>query len=207
MWFNRNRRLILSFLFILILIRICTPSPRELEKAEPVKPRFEEPSSPNELKSYEQLEYEQIQKIKDQPSLVLPTYLLMVALVLIVFLFQRKNILKYLMPQRVRFGARIFRAGGVLLVKISIENKTRNTIEFEQPVIVFSSIMKNRRFKLTSGDFPLMLAPDTSHSITFSPEKIISTQPEIKKMPFAAFEVVASNGKKYRTLPRLIRFQ
>jgi hypothetical protein len=204
LWFNRNRRTILTVLFVLLLIQICTPRRSSTGSIESVKPHFEEPVG-NELKSYEQLEYEQYEKYKEHQSPMLTTYIFLVVAVLVLFLVQRKRILHYLIPQRVTFGARFFSSNGIRLVKITIENNTRQTIEFDHPVVKFSSIAKNRKFRLTSGDFPLMLSSGTSHSITFSTDKMVGAAPDIATMPFVSIEISASNGKTYRTLPRFVK--
>lgn len=205
-WFQRNRRIIFTMLFILILIQICTPPREASERYVPPKPTFEEPKG-NELKSYEQLEYEQIEKFREQKSPLLPTYLFIVAATLVIFILQRKNIMQRLVPQRVMFNADFIKSANGHLIKITIDNKTRQTIELEHPLIKFSTIVKSRKFKITSDDFPLMLAPGTSHSIVFSPGKIVDAMPELNSMPFVNIEINASNGKRYSTLPRINRIK
>ena len=205
-WLNRHRRTIFYTLIFALLFQICTSQPKNSAPEEQKKTEYHESAGENQLKSYEQLEDEQIKKISDQQSPAIYTYLLMVALVLIVFLIQRKNLLQYLIPQRVTVSSSLIRNQQQNLIKLRMINRTRETVEFNHAVLIFSTLRKSRNFKLSNDDFPLLLSPDTGHAITFSIDKLTDNIPELKKFPFVRLEI--QTGKKtYKTLPSWIRWR
>ncbi len=206
-WLARHRRTIFTTLIFILLVQICTRPSDNYAPEAPATPTYQQPTGANQLKSYEQLEQEQIQKYSEQQSPALYTYLLMVGLVLIIFLIQRKNLLRYLIPQRVAVSSSLIRNQAQYLIKLRLVNRTRQTVEFNQPVLVFSNLKRSRSFKLSNEDFPLMLSPDTGHAITFSINKLSDAIPELRQFPFVHLEINTSGGKTHKTLPRWIRWK
>ncbi len=204
---SRHRRTIFTTLIFLLLFQICTRPTDKPISTEPEKVVYQQPTQSNQLKSYEQLEQEQIQKYNENQSPAIYTYLLMVALVLIVFLIQRKNLFRYIVPKRVSVSSSLIKSQSQYLIKLRLLNRTNQTIEFRQPILVFSTLRKSRNFKLSNDDFPLLLSPDTGHGITFSINKLTDTLPELKKFPFVHLEIEMAGSKKYKTLPRWIRWK
>ncbi|MGV8829166.1 MAG: hypothetical protein ACWA6U_12720 [Breznakibacter sp.] len=206
-WLAKHRRTIFTTLVFILLIQICSgPKDNNIPK-EPQTAAYQQPPDANQLKSYEQLEQEQIKKYSEQQSPALYTYLLMVALVLIIFLIQRKNLLRYLIPQRVAVSSSLIRNQSQYLIKLRLVNSTRQTVEFNQPMLVFSNLKRSRSFKLSNEDFPLMLSPDTGHAITFSINKLSDAIPELREFPFVHMEINTTGGKNHKTLPRWIRWK
>lgn len=200
-WLAQNRRTIFTVLIVLLLLRICTGPAERSHTSKEETITYAEPGA-NQLKSFDQLQHEQIEKYRNQESPTLLPYILMVALAAALFLIQRKKLLRLLKIQRVAVASKVIKANKTVLVKLEIENRTQNTIEATTPTLVFSNLIHTKKFRLNNTDFPMLLAPGTSHSITFAIDKIIEIQSDLNSKPFIHVELTTGQ-KTHRTLPKL----
>ena len=116
----------------------------------------------------------------------------MTGLVLLVFVATRRGWLLKIMPPMVISSLKISTQKGTKgrLAKYSINNHTRNSLTFYEPVIIFGSLTKKaRKFRIKGGDsqnlFPLILTPSTSHQLNIRLEQFLAHTTELKHYSWA----------------------
>jgi hypothetical protein len=133
-------------------------------------------------------------------------YLLMVAMVLLVFVAQRRGWLVKLFPRVVVLRCTPFKLNGQRALRIFFMNAKRENVVFDEPIVDFLWFGKKKSFKLSlkSGNitFPLTMTPSTAHSMVVDLGKIHAISPETKKALFLRVSMTV-NGKTMRSFPRL----
>jgi hypothetical protein len=217
-YYHKNRRFIIAGLGFLLLLQICgrggnvTPKKESGdESGTPVKIHFDTLANGDE--SLEQVFYESLTKPDDEPP---PKYnplfmemLLMTSLILIFYLAQKRGWIGKLMPAWVFVSIKKSksRAGGETLLHLEINNKTKDSITFEPPVLTFKRYSKTKRFKIKGSEgqslFPLTLMPDTGHKLVINIDRFKKSMPELKKYKNISISIEADNGKTYNAKPNV----
>ncbi len=165
-FYRQYRIWIIGGLFFLIMMQVCSYGAKNHSSID--SQSFQE-----EMLDHEDLESLTVPPV-DQPKERKPLndniLLLMGAGLLFYFALKRKLFYK-IMPSIVwiSLSTRRIKSSKVRLARIQVTNKTKESITFEAPVLVFRNLTgKPRRFKLKNGIddlFPLTLTPNTSHSV------------------------------------------
>ena len=94
------------------------------------------------------------------------------------------------------------RVTGRQLLKISVQNNTREGITFLSPMVIFRYWGKERRFRLRSSDqkdmFPLTLTGGTSHRLVIDLDHFYERLPELKKSNRVGAAIETTGGKSYK---------
>ncbi len=214
-FYYRNRKLLIGGLAFLLLLQLCnrgaqTPERSHPKKRETLKIQLPEETMPNGEESLERAFYEGLEKpAKDEPAYnpLFMEFLFMTALVFIFYIAGKSGWLKSLMPKFVIVRARTVKSkvnGNTLLV-IEINNKTRDSVTFEPPVLVFRRYSKERKFRIKGGEgefvFPLTLMPDTGHRVVVDIDRFRDKFPDIRKFNKISVLITADNGKTYKVKP------
>ena len=214
-FYYRNRKLLIGGFAFLLLLQLCSRG------AKPPVQKDEQPENgasvqlpldtlPNGEESLERAFYEGLSKKAEEAPEYNPLFtefLLMTLLVLLFYVAGRRGWLRKIMPAKVIIRARTQKSIGNdnLLLIIEINNKTKDSVTFEPPVLVFKRYSKERKFRLRGGDgdfvFPLTLMPDTGHRVVINIDKLKSRMPEIKKYKKITIVISADNGKTYTVKP------
>ena len=214
-FYLRNRKLLIGGFAVLLLLQICSrgaqpPVEKHQSKEHAESIQLPVDTLPNGEESLERAFYEGLEKRAEEPQGYNPLFmefLLMTLLVLLFYVAGRRGWIRRLMPAKVVIRARTQKSntiGNTLLI-IEINNKTKDSVTFEPPVLVFKRFSKERKFKIKGGDgdfvFPLTLMPDTGHRIVIDIDRIRSQVPEIKKYNKIIVIIDADNGKTYKIKP------
>ena len=214
-FYYRNRKLLIGVFAFLLLLQLCSrgaqaPSESQHKKRETIRIEVPEDTLSNGEESLEKAFYEGMTKpAEKQPEFnpLFMEFLLMTALVLIFYIVGKRGWLRKLMPAMVIIKARTVksRAAGDLLLAIEINNKTKDSITFEPPILIFKRFRKVRKFKIKGGGgenvFPLTLMPDTGHKVIINLDRFKERIPEIKKYNKVNILITADNGKTYKVKP------
>lgn len=215
-FYNRNRRFIIAGLGFVVLMQICgrggnlVPTKKSSEKSESSAAiHFDTLANGDE--SLEQVFYESLTKPETEPQ---PKYnplfmemLLMTGLILIFYLAQKRGWMKKLMPAWVFVRVKKSKNGisGEALLHLEINNKTKESITFEAPILTFRRYGKTKKFKIKGSEgqqlFPLTLMPDTGHKLVINIDRFKMGVPELKKYKNITISVDADNGKTYNAKP------
>ena len=214
-FYIRNRKLLIGGFAFLLLLQLCSrgaqaPGQNDPKKRETLKIHIPEDTLPNGEESLEKAFYEGLSKsAEDTPAYnpVLVEFLLMTALILIFYIAGKRGWLKKLLPAMVVIRAKKVKSnrnGNTLLV-IEINNKTRDSVTFEPPVLIFKRYGKERKFRIKGGEgefvFPLTLMPDTAHKVIIDIDRFKERIPEIRKFNNISVVISADNGKTYKVKP------
>ena len=210
---------ILMGLFFMFLINLChrpTPnrtSQREESRQEAVRDTASDGDGTS-LKSLEELMRERQAEQEQQPGGgFFSTFVLLLLGVAIVWVARQKwaqAMWEQWFPGKVKFRVNKVkdRVTGRKLLRISIENKTREGLTFLPPMIVFSSWGKERRFRIRGNNqdemFPLTLTPGTGHRVVMDLEQFFEKIPDLKGANRIGAVIETTDGKRYKkfVLPR-----
>ncbi len=217
-FYHKNRRFIISGLAFIVLLQICgrggniAPKKESAQKSgTPLSIHFDTLANGDE--PLEQVFYESLTKPDDEPQ---PKYnplfmemLLMTSLILIFYLAQKRGWIKKLMPAWVFVKVKKSKNGhnGDTLLHLEINNKTKDSITFEPPVLTFKRFSKTKRFKIKGSEgqpiFPLTLMPDTGHKLVINIDRFKKSMPKLKMYKNISISIDADNGKTYNTKPNV----
>ncbi|MDR2928456.1 MAG: hypothetical protein LBV41_09725 [Cytophagaceae bacterium] len=124
-----------------------------------------------------------------------------------IYYAHKKGIFRRVLPGSVSFRAALFKkqVTGSLLMQINLQNRSRKTITFLSPNVIFKTLWgSQRKFNIRNSTFPLTLMPGTGETLTFEIDKFQNRIPELKKYNFLKAEIKTVDGKVYKTfaLPR-----
>jgi len=207
---------ILIGLFFLFLVNLChRPAPNRTSRPEDTRQESVRDTTDDDryLKSYEELMRERRAEQEQRPGSFFFTFVLLLLGVAIVWIARQKwaqSLWQQWFPGKVKFRVSKVKDGvtGRKLLRISIENKTREGLTFLAPMIVFSSWGKERRFRIRGNNqedmFPLTLTPGTGHRVVLDLEQFYEKLPELKGSNRVGASVETTDGKQYKkfVLPR-----
>jgi len=214
-FYYRNRKLLIGGFAFLLLLQLCSrgaqqPVSKEHEKDKTVDIQLPPDTLSNGEKSLEKAFYEGLEDRAEEPQGYNPLFmefLLMTALVLLFYIAGKRGWLKKLMPAKVIIRARTQKSkalGNTLLI-IEINNKTKESVTFDPPVLVLKRYTKERKFRIKGGDgefvFPLTLMPDTGHKVIIDIDRLKEQMPDVKKFNKIVITISADNGKVYKVKP------
>ncbi len=214
-FYYRNRNMLIGGFAFLLFLQLCSrgaraPSEPQQKKRESIRIEVPEDTLPNGEESLEKAFYEGMTKpAEKQPEYnpLLMEFLLMTVLVLIFYVAGKRGWIKKLMPAMVIIKARTAKSSATedLLLAIEINNKTKDSVTFDPPVLIFKRFGKERKFRIkgSSGEniFPLTLMPDTGHKLIININRFKEHIPEIKKYNKINILITADNGKTYKVKP------
>lgn len=217
-YYRKNRRFIIGGLAFLLLLQICNRGGKVATKSDSseeqtVHENVQFDTLANGEESLEQVFYETLTKPETEPQ---PKYnpifmqlLLMTSLILIFYLAQKRGWVRKLMPAWVfvRVKTKKNKHTGEKLLHLEINNKTKDSITFNPPVLTFKRYNKTKHFKIKGGDgqtiFPLTLMPDTGHKLVINLDRFKKNVPELKKFKNVSISIDADNGKTYNAKPNI----
>ncbi len=210
-FWQKYRNLIVGGLFFFLIINFCNrqaPSPRESPRVETeTGKKVEAPINGQEgkyLKSYEELMRQRIAREENRPSPFIITLILLVVGVFVVWQYQNRWKDKWF-PGRVYFKAVKLRdkVTGRKLLRLSLANRSKESLTFMPPLIVFKRWGTVRQFRLKGSNsddmFPLTLTPGTSHNIVVDLDRFFEKLPELKNFNRVGGSVSTSAGVEYRS--------
>lgn len=196
--YRQYRIWIIGGLFFLIMMQVCSYGARDHSNVEPQS--FKE----------EKLEQEDLESLTvtpvDQPKERKPlndNILLLMGVGLLFYFVLKRKLLQKIMPSIVwvSLSTRRIKSSKVRLARIQVINKTKDSITFEAPVLVFKNLTgKPRRFKLKNGIdnlFPLTLTSNTSHSVNIDIDQFRLKAGVGDSHRWMKVEVEAHNQKVY----------
>jgi hypothetical protein len=197
-FYKRNRLPIIIGLAIVVLLQWCQlqaekkyrlAQPSTTEQVAPLKPEVAPPSN------------------APQQNPWMP-YLLMVGMVLLVFVAQRRGWLMKLFPRIVIIKGNPFVADNKQMLRIFFMNAKKENISFDAPIVEFLKLGKTKSFKLSmkAGDvmFPLTLTTSTAHSMVVDLEKIYAASPEVRRYPFVRVRMTVNGKRMAKSWPRIV---
>ena len=202
-FWKRNKILIISLLVILIFADWCT---RAVLRPKPLPQSHKEFTYPDEgyKEDNKTIRYdfdtEQVPQRNPLPSL-----LLLFVVVTVIYYAYRKGKLNKFLPGFVLFNAVLIQEKSTqrLLMKLNVQNKSKETITFVSPNIVFKKMTgKQRKFNIKNNTFPLTLTHGTGQTLTFDIDKFWSMIPDLKGFNYVQAEIETTGGKKYRTITK-----
>ncbi|MGQ1889322.1 hypothetical protein ACT29H_02670 [Thermophagus sp. OGC60D27] len=221
-FWSKYGNFVLIGLFFLMIVNECNREVRytALEKDRPNAFLETNPQSDDHdlhLKSYEELMQQRRPIRQDQPNSFFTFMWLLIMGAVVVWLFSKpwwKRWRHRLFPGRVNFKVekvkdRITRRW---LLKISVQNNTREGITFLAPMVVFRKWDQERRFRLKSSDqedmFPITLTGGTSHQLVIDLDHFYEKLPDLKKSNRVGAVIETTSGKIYKrfVLPGWINF-
>ncbi|MFT3737292.1 MAG: hypothetical protein QM786_00880 [Breznakibacter sp.] len=150
----------------------------------------------------------------DKPTIDVPSsnpwlpYLLMVGMVLLVFVAQRRGWIEKIFPRLIVLRIRLFKLNGRQMLRFFFLNTKKENQSFDAPVVEFMKPGKNKAYKIIVTDshvsFPLTLTTSTAHSLVIDLDRFLEKVPELRKYHWVRVKIVANGVKEYRTWPRPI---
>ncbi|MGM0375360.1 MAG: hypothetical protein ACQEQ0_01120 [Bacteroidota bacterium] len=201
---------ILIGLFFLFVINLChRPSPNRTSSPEETQQESVQDTTEDDryLKSYEELMRERQSEQKQRPGSFLSTFVLLLLGVAIVWIARQKwaqSMWQQWFPGKVKFRVRKGkdRVTGRKLLRISIENKTREGLTFLPPNVIFSSWGKERRFRIRGNNqdemFPLTLTPGTGQRVVLDLDQFYEKIPDLKGANRVGASIETTDGKRYK---------
>ena len=206
-FWKRNKILIISFLVVLAIADWGTRALLRPKSSTAVQKEFTYPDEEyknenyeNKIKIYEDNNVERTPQHNPFPIMLL----LLLTAAVIYYLYRKGKLDKYI-PGFVLFNAILIQEQTTqqLLMKLNVQNKSRETLTFMSPNIVFKRITgKQRKFIIKNNTFPLTLTPGTGQTLTFNIDKFWPMIPELKGFNYVRAEIETSSGKKYKTLTK-----
>ncbi len=204
--------LILGGLFFLFLISYCNQQrspqslPSDVNDEEQI---FSDSTQENvkKLPDYEELMRRRQPQEPRGPGSFFTMFLLLMFSFGLVWLFQQqrvRNYIRQLLPGRVLFFVTPKRDSvtGRRLLRISIVNKTDDSLTFLPPNLIFRKWGKERKFRLKGSNqddmFPLTLTPGTSHHVVLDLEQFYEKIPGLKNSDRVGASVETTGQKEYR---------
>ena len=206
-FWKRNKILIISLLIILALadwgIRaVLRPKPLQ----QTVQKEFTYPDEDYKGENYsDNKDYDYINVERAPRKNPLPSMILLVLVAVVFYYAYRKGKLDKFLPGFILFNAVLIQEKSTqrLLMKLSVKNKSKQTITFSSPNIVFKKITgKQRKFNIKNNTFPLTLTHGTGQTLTFDIDKFWSNIPDLKGFDYVQAEIETTGGKKYRTITK-----
>jgi hypothetical protein len=209
--------LILGGLFFLFIISYCNQQTRYATQRA-VNQSNEIGGQPSgndrsQLKSFEELMRERQPQQTERPGSFFTMLLLLMLGVGIVWMIRQswwKSFWMKWFPGHV--ALRVVKGKdqvtGRKLIRISIDNKTQDSVTFMPPMVVFSKWGKERRFRLKGSDqdemFPLTLTPGTGHRVVIDLDQFYEKIPDLKGTNRVGASVKTTGEKEYKSfaLPR-----
>ncbi len=208
-FWRKYRNLILGGLFFFLIINFCNrqaPPPPESSPVE-MREKADVPladSNGMTLKSYDELMRERALQQRERPNPLIVTLILLIVGVVIVWQYQNRWKDKWF-PGKVHFKAVRLRdkITGRRSLRLSLANRSKESLTFMPPLIVFKRWGTVRQFKLKGSDsdnmFPLTLTPGTSHNIVVDLDRFFEKLPELKNFNRVGGSVSTSGGVEYRS--------
>lgn len=202
---------ILIALFFLILSSYCNrqtttrsvaPQTQEEQEKDSVSGKDDQ-----HLKSLEELMRDRRSEQESRPGGFLTTLVLLLMGVAVVWLVRQKwmqALFQQWFPGRVHFRVSKGkdRVTGRKLMRIAIENNTREGLTFMAPMIVFSKWGKERRFRIRGSNqeesFPLTLTPGTGHRLLLDLDQFYEKIPDLKDSTRVGASIETTDGKKFK---------
>ncbi|TAJ13268.1 hypothetical protein DMA11_09490 [Marinilabiliaceae bacterium JC017] len=209
-FYNRNRNWIIAGLTFLLVIQTCG---RSFYSAVPASKQNHQPqqeiSVSPDSSAKESLEQSYIEKLREEPA-PKPTsqwmpFLLMTGIILLFYVARKRGWIHKMMPKLVIVSTKLEKKTQPkqTLLKLVINNQSKQGLTFHPPVLVFHRFGKQRKFKIKGGDgqilFPLTLMHGTGHKLIIDINRFKAQVPELKKFKKVSISVEASNGKTYTT--------
>jgi len=214
-FYVRNRKLLIGGFALLLLLQLCSrgaqpPVGKDKHKGEAEKIQLPADTLPNGEESLEKAFYEGLSKRAEEPRGYNPLFmefLLMTLLILLFYVAGKRGWIRKIMPAKVIIRARTQKGkilGNTLLI-IEINNKTKDSVTFEPPILVFKRFSKERKFKIKGGEddfvFPLTLMPDTGHKVVIDIDRLKSQVQGMEKFNKIYIYISGDNGKTYTIKP------
>jgi hypothetical protein len=135
-------------------------------------------------------------------------YLIMVSLILLVFIIQRRGWINNLFPKVIIFRIQPFRAQHKLMLRLFIYNAKKQNQTFDAPIIEFLKLGKTISFKLTvnssEASFPITLTHSVAHNLVIDLHKFYQARPNLRHFYFIRARITVNGSKTIRTFPRFI---
>lgn len=211
-FWKKYGNLVLGGLFFIFIISYCNQqaqynAAREQAMQEHREPEQSADQDSPRLKSFEELMRQRQPRQPEGPGSLFTMLLLLSLGIGIVWVTRQKwwlSLWQKWFPGSVNF--RVFKGKdnvtGRRLLKISIENKTREALTFLPPMLVFSNWGKERRFRLKGSNqeemFPLTLTPDTGHRVVLDLDQFYEKIPDLRKANRVGAMVETTEGKTYK---------
>ncbi len=207
-FYLKNRLWIIGGLFFIMLMQICSQGGK-------VEQHTVQDNARQELAEDTDIPLDSLVSVNDETTNTRPVvnsdYLfVLLGLGLLLVVAFRKRWLNQLMPSIIWITLKIKRQKQAKnrLARISVVNKTKNSITIQAPVLVFGGLFtKSRKFRLKGGGdsvFPLTLTPATSHRITIDIDQFRQKAGIDKGFRWAKVELYSDQQKKYSSWWKLL---
>ena len=207
---KKNRVIIYTLLGVALLMQICSkgalPPVRSSEpQVKEITPDVNDNSIPKPDN----------QNTNRQDRNDFTHILLMVGLILAFFVAKRYGWLDKLFPKIVIFKVEYYRqkSTGNLLLKVFLINKTKTSISFNNPMLIFYNGSKKREFVIKNiggqSYFPITLTPNTGNRFTIDAQKFYNNVQGLDDYKTIRMVITDNVGKSYKSIkwPTLLTFR
>lgn len=211
-FYKKNRLFIIIGLALVLLMQICSRGARPPQHAVQEHQTLQIDSQTMDdaqLKPLRDIYYEQQQNSKTRNPELTNLFLLM-GLVLLVYVATKRGWLQKLAPSIVWISISVKRnkPNKERIATITISNHTKDSVTFDSPVLLFSSLFsKSRKFKIKGNSdqavFPLTLMPGTGHKLSINLETFRDKAGITKGLKWIKTEV-DTNRKTYSSVWKYI---
>ncbi len=169
-FYQKYRWWIVGALFFLLMMQVCSQGGRVGHRDLVQESTLNEPENDEEL--LRPLNTPVDEGVNVKRGFDTGALLFLMLFGLLFYVAMKRKLFQKMIPSIVWVSLRIRnkKSTGQRIAQISIMNRTRESIAFNAPVLVFGHpFKKTRKFQLKSGGqnlFPLTLTPETSHQIS-----------------------------------------
>nr|WP_321453877.1 hypothetical protein [uncultured Carboxylicivirga sp.] len=198
---------IIGGLFFLIMMQICSQGGR-VKPTNTFTQEITEQAEPA-LDQLQPITNSDISVQQNRKSFNSDYLLLLMGLGLFYYVAMKRKWFHKLVPSIVWVSLRIKKQKNtnIRLARMMLVNKTKESLTFDAPVLVFGSPFKKaRKFRLKNGGdnvFPLTLTPGTSHKISIDIDQF-KQKAGVSSAKLLKFEVFDSHQKKYSSIWKLL---
>ncbi len=199
---KKNRVIIYVLLGMALMMQICSkgalPPIRTSEpQYQDITPQTEQSMIPQESTPADHPE---------TPQTDFTTLLLMAFFILAFFVAKRYGWLDKIFPKVVIFKVDHYKQKGTgnLILKVFLINKTKHSISFNNPNLIFFKGNKKREFIIKNiggkNHFPVTLTPGTGHKFNIDAQKFYTNVEGLKSYKTLRMEISSTTGSSYKSM-------
>ncbi len=198
---KKNRVIIYTLLGVALLMQICSRG--ALPPVRSSEPQVKEITPEVNDNSVPETNNKNTDKSKRNDFTHI---LLMVGLILAFFVAKRYGWLDKLFPKIVIFKVEYYKqkSTGNLLLKVFLINKTKTSISFNNPMLIFYNGSKKREFVIKNiggqSYFPITLTPNTGNRFTIDAQKFYNNVQGLDDYKTIRMVITDNIGKSYKSI-------
>lgn len=212
MWYQvkefirRNRVVLLGAVFVFGILQWCQYRSNQLYRNTDVT--YVEKVIPSDSEDLSVKDEENRPAPQTHPLFV---YFLLVVMVLLVYVAQRRKWFEKLVPGMVLLRIRIYKSPHKRrMMQIWFMNTSETSQTFDEPVVEFMKYNAVKAFKIKVADevlsFPITLTRQTAHKIIIDLDQFYDRIPELKSFQWVRVRMKLNGTKNRKTFPKLVKW-